>query len=93
ARLLSRILLSPLRLCSEFALAQDRLALGRWALVACAMLAVDALVLALQAGDLPWLIATTGPRLLYQVFPVAFTVTVIALGVSGSARTSRGPGA
>ena len=84
-----------------FVLALARLASGRapaglrpWALFVLGLLAVDAFVLALQAGNLPWLIATTGTRLLYQAFPVAFAVTVIGLGgVSSSARTSRGPGA
>ena len=78
------------------------LASGRWAAVVLALLAADALVLGLQAGNLPWLVGATGPRLLYHVYPAAYAVTVLALaappapagpGVSRPARTSRGPAA
>jgi len=77
-------------------------ACGRWALVVLALLAADALVLGLQAGNLPWLVGVTGTRLLYHVYPAAYAVTVLALAaprapadpeVTRPARTSRGPAA
>ena len=74
-------------------------ALGRWGLFVLGLLAADALVLGLQAGNLPWLLGATGPRLLYHVYPAAYAVTVLALAapagpaLSRPARTSRGPAA
>jgi hypothetical protein len=53
---------------------------GTWALAVLGLLALYAVVYALQAVDIDWLLRTTAGRLLYHVYPVAFVYTVLQLG-------------